>query len=220
MNATAPRWSAILFEATRTYSAQPVNVPTGDRVYQALPVDSFKPSLTSSRPAAPQKAVPAEASAPVMTHEIRQVTVKPGDVLALKARQGDYYWKISRHFAKDDAVGAYAKDLIARNGGNSAVKVGQLLNLPVTENSSYELELAIAVQKVVQLRSLFGERTPELDWGSAEVSPGPVDSFWVSFKEASSEKRLSFMVADDLSGLFPGRYTVISEKEARQYFPN
>lgn len=219
MNATAPRWSAILFEPTRTYSAQPVNVATGDRVYQALPVDSFK-SSPKSRPSAPQAAPPVESSAPVMTHEIRQVTVKPGDVLALKAMPGDYYWKISRRFAKDDAVGAYAKDLIARNGGSSTVKAGQLLNLPVTANSDYELELAIAVQKVVQLRSLFGERTPELDWGSAEVSPGPVDSFWVSFREASSAKQVRFMVADDLSGLFPGRYTVISEKEARQYFPN
>lgn len=214
MNATAPRWSAILFEPTRTYSAQPAGVKTGDRVYQALPVDSFKPSTKVTAP------TPVESSAPVMTNEIRQVTVKPGDVLALKAQQGDYYWKIARRFAKEDAVGGYAKDLIARNGGSSLVKTGQLLNLPVTANASYELELAIAVQKVVQLRSLFGEQTPELDWGSAEVTPGPVDSFWVSFKETGSEKRQRFMVSDDLSGLYPGRYTVMKEKEVRQYFPN
>ncbi|MNR80206.1 hypothetical protein D3C72_109240 [compost metagenome] len=212
MNASAPRWSAILFEPTRTYSAQPVGLKTGDRVYQALPTDSYKPA----KPAA----AAADASAPVMATEIRQVTVKRGDVLALKAQQGDYYWKIARHFAKDEAVGTYAKELMARNGGSSVVKAGQLLNLPVTASSDYELELAIAVQKVVQLRSLFGERTPELDWGSAEVSAGPVDSFWVSFKEAGSEKRQRFMVSDDLSGLFPGRYTVLSEKEARVYFPN
>ena len=213
MNATAPRWSAILFEPSRTYSAQPVGVKTGDRVYQALPVDSFV-KLTEAATA------PAEAAAPVMTTEIRHVTVKPGDVLALKAQQGDYYWKIARRFAKDDAVGAYAKDLISRNGGSTLVKPGQLLNLPVTANSDYELELAIAVQKVVQLRSLFGEPTPQLDWGSAEVAPGPVDSFWVSFQETASQKRQRFMVSDDLSGLYPGRYSVITEREARQYFPN
>jgi LysM repeat protein len=212
MNATAPRWSAILFEPTRTYSAQPIGVKTGDRVYQALPVDSFVKSAKAAT-------VAAEAAAPVMATEIRHVTVKPGDVLALKAQQGDYYWKIARRFAKDDAVGAYAKDLIARNGGSSLVKTGQLLNLPVTANSDYELEMAIAVQKVVQLRSLFGEPTPQLDWGSVEVAPGPVDSFWVSFQETSSQKRQRFMVSDDLSGLYPGRYSVITEPEARQYFP-
>ncbi len=215
MKATAPHWSAILFEPTRTYSAQPANLSTGDRVYQALPVDSFIKSAPKAEATAP-----VEAAAPVMADAIRQVTVKPGDVLALKAQQGDYYWKIARRFAKDDAVGAYAKDLMARNGGSSLVKTGQLLNLPVTANSDYELELAIAVQKVVQLRSLFGESTPQLDWGSAEVTPGPVDSFWVSFKEANTDKRQRFMVSDDLSGLYPGRYTVISEREARQYFPN
>ncbi len=215
MNATAPRWSAILFGPTRTYSAQPVGLSTGDRAYQALPADSLVKSVGKAAPAAK-----VEASAPVMATEIRQVTVKAGDVLALKAQQGDYYWKIARHYAKDDAVGAYAKDLIARNGGNSMVKTGQLLNLPVNANSDYELELAIAVQKVVQLRSLFGEQTPELDWGSVEVTPGPVDSFWVSFRETGSEKRRRFMVSDDLSGLYPGRYTVLSEREFRQYFPN
>ncbi|MNT34299.1 hypothetical protein D3C72_1702720 [compost metagenome] len=155
-----------------------------------------------------------------MANAIRHVTVKPGDVLALKAQQGDYYWKFARQFAKDDAVGAYAKDLMARNGGSSVVKPGQLLNLPVSENSDYELSLAIAVQKVVQLRALFGEPAPQLDWGSAVVTPGPVDSYWVSFKEAGSQNRQRFMVSDDLSGLYPGRYTVISEREARQYFPN
>ncbi len=218
MNATAPRWSAILFEPTRTYSAQPVGLSTGDRVYRALPVDSFVKSSGKATATAPTEAA-TEAAAPVMTTEIRQVTVKPGDVLAVKAQQGDYYWKIARRFAKGDAVGAYAKDLISRNGGSTLVKPGQLLNLPVSANSGYELELAIAVQKVVQLRSLFGEPTPQLDWGSIEVSAGPVDSFWVSFQETGSQKRQRFMVSDDLSGLYPGRYSVMTEREARRYFP-
>ena len=217
---TAPLWSAILFPAARTYSAQPVGLKTGDRVYQALPVDTFRKTTETVTPEVSE-------SAPVMATEIRQVTVKPGDVLAMKAQPGDYYWKIARRFAKESTIGAYAKDLIARNGGSSVVKAGQLLNLPVTGNSDYELELAIAVQKVVQLRSLFGQAAPQLDWGSAEVTPGPVDSYWVSFREAggaggagSAEKRQRFMVSEDLSGLHPGRYSVLTEREALKYFPN
>ncbi|MNF16506.1 hypothetical protein D3C80_2195500 [compost metagenome] len=53
-----------------------------------------------------------------------------------------------------------------------------------------------------------------------EVTAGPVDSFWVSFRETGSDKRRRFMVSDDLSGRYPGRYTVLSEREFRQYFPN
>lgn len=206
MKTQAPHWSAILFAPTLP---APSSKP-GDRLAPAMPVDSF-------RKTAPVAGAPA---APEMATEIRQVTVARGDVLALKAQQGDYYWKIARNFAKDEAVGAYAKDLIARNGGSSLVKTGQLLNLPLTSNAGHALELAIAVQKVVQLRALFGDRLPELDWSSVEVAPGPVESYWVSFREAGSEKRQRFMVSEDMSGLHPGRYTVMSERESRVYFPN
>lgn len=222
MHTQASRWSAILFAPARTYRALPVGIPTGDRVYQALPIDRFeplKPTPPARTPAA--EAIQTHASEPVMAREVASVTVKRGDVLALEAQAGDYYWKLARRFAKDDTIGAYAKELMARHGGSSVVKPGQLLNLPVTESADYELELAIAVQKMVQLRALFGERFPRLDWGSIEVSPGPVDSFWVSFREVSSaEKRQRFMVSEDMSGLKPGAYHVMTEREARIHFPD
>lgn len=212
MNTQAPHWSAILFAPTLPASPASPGARTGDRVYQAMPMDTFRKTAPARVDAAP--------AAPVMAAEIRQVTVARGDVLALKAQPGDYYWKIARNFAEDEAVGAYVKDLIARNGGSSLIKTGQLLNLPLTSHAGHALELAIAVQKVLQLRGLFGDRLPELDWGSVEVAPGPVDSYWVSFREAGSEKRQRFMVSEDMSGLHPGRYTVMSERESRVYFPN
>lgn len=214
MNASAPRWASILFAPQAPVAAPPAPARPRERDYQALPVDTFRPAKAKRAAAA------ATVAEPVMADAIRHVTVKPGDVLAMRAQPGDYYWKIARHFAPEEAVGAYAKDLIARNGGSSLVKVGQLLNLPLSEHADYKLQLAIAVQKVLQLRALFGDRTPELDWGSVEVSPGPVDAYWVSIREAGSETRRLFLVSDDLSGLSPGRFSVLSEAESRQYFPS
>lgn len=220
MSIQASRWSAILFAPARSYRALPVGIPTGDRVYQAQPIDRFEP-LKPTAPVAKSAAVQTHASEPVKAREVSRVTVRRGDVLAIEAQAGDYYWKLARRFAKDDAIGAYARELMARHGASSVVKPGQLLNLPVTENADDELELAVAVQKVVQLRSLFGERFPRLDWGSVEVSPGPVDATWVSFREiGSTGTRQRFMVSEDMSGLNPGSYHVMTEREARFYFPD
>lgn len=221
MHSQASRLKVLPLAPQRPSAAGGVAARELDRAGHGLPVDSFVPTSGKSavgKASAPMIVASAPA-APVMAREIRQVEVLPGDVLAMKAQPGDYFWKLARVYAKEDAVGSYAKELIARNGG-SAIKVGQLLNLPVTESSDYELQLAIAVQKVVQLRGLFGEPTPELDWSSVEVGPGPVDSFWVSFKEVHGGAIRRFMVADDLSGLYPGRYSVMTEREARRYFPD
>lgn len=220
MNTKAPSWSAILFAPPRTYAAQPVGLKTGDRVYHALRGDTYHRTAPAEAETARADAVTSAGSAAsVLFDALRQVTVKRGDVLAMQAQPGDYYWKLSRRFAKEEAVGTYAKELIAQNGGNSLVKAGQLLNLPVTENSAYTLELAIAVQKSVQLRALFGEPTPQLDWGSAEMSEGPMETFLISFKEAKSDARRRFVVVDDLSGLYPGQFKVFTEEEARRLFP-